>query len=100
MSRHVPRHTFRWSPPPPPPLRVMTQVTQVPITLTQHNAAAAPCDTTHPMWQHRGTARPESPPPPWLGKLHNSTSQCHPKYLPPREQFQQGFVWGLGAMIV
>ena len=73
MSRHVPRHTFRWSPPPPPPppLRVMvarpaqvTQVTQVPITLTQHDTAAAPCDTTHPMWRHRGTARPEPPPPP------------------------------------
>ena len=70
MSWHVPRHTFRWSPPPPPPLRVMvarprqvTQVTQVPITLTQHNTAAAPCDTTHPMWRHRGTARPEPPPP-------------------------------------
>ena len=57
--------------PPPPPLRVMpawpaqvTQVTQVPITLTQHDTAAAPCDTTHPMWRHRGTARPEPPPPP------------------------------------
>ena len=71
MSRHVPRHTFRWSPPLPPPLRVMvarpaqvTQVTQVPITLTQHDTAAAPCDTTHPMWRHRDTARPEPPPPP------------------------------------
>ena len=57
--------------PPPPPLRVMvarpaqaTQVTQVPITLTQHDTAAAPCDMTHPMWRHRGTARPEPPPPP------------------------------------
>ena len=76
MSRHVPRHTFRC---PPPPLRVMvarpaqvTQVTQEPITLTQHDIAVAPCDTTHPMWRHRGTARPDpppSPPPPWLGKL-------------------------------
>ena len=28
-----------------------------------------PCDTTHPMWRHRGTARPNPPPPPWLGKL-------------------------------
>ena len=72
MSRHVPRHTFRC----PPPPRVMVarparpaQVTQVPITLTQHDIAAAPCDMTHPMWRHRGTARPE-PPPPWLGKLH------------------------------
>ena len=61
--------------PPPPPLRVMVaqpaQVTRVPITLTQHDIAAAPCDTTHPMWRHRGTARPEPPPspPPWLGKL-------------------------------
>ena len=52
----------------PPPLRVMvarpaqvTQVTQVPITLTQHDTAAAPCDTTHPMWRHRGTARPSPP---------------------------------------
>ena len=63
--------------PPPPPLRVMvarpaqvTQVTQAPITLTQHDTATAPCDTTHPMWRHRGMARPEpAPPPPWLGKL-------------------------------
>ena len=67
MSRHALRHTFRC----PPPLRVMvarpaqvTQVTQVPITLTQHDTTAAPCDTTHPMWRHRGTARPEPPPPP------------------------------------
>ena len=77
MSRHVPRHTFQWSP--PPPLRVMVaqpaQVTQVPITLTQHNIAAAPCDTTHPMWRHRGTARLEPPPPPppprrgWVSSL-------------------------------
>ena len=79
MSRHVPRHTFRC---PPSPLRVMvarpaqvTQVTQVPITLTQRNTAAAPCDTTHPMWRHRGTARPEPPPPPppprrgWVSSL-------------------------------
>ena len=58
-------------PMPPAPLCVMvarparvTQVTQVPITLTQHDTAAAPCDTTHPMWRHRGTARPEPPTPP------------------------------------
>ena len=79
------RGTLSDAPPPPPlpPLRVMvappaqvTQVTQVPITLTQHDTVAAPCDTTHPMWRHRGTARPEPPPPPpplppppWLGKL-------------------------------
>ena len=52
----------------PPPLHVMVarpaQVTQVPITLTQHDIAAAPCDMTHPMWRHRGTARPEPPLPP------------------------------------
>ena len=77
---------FPMAPPPPlppTPLRVMvarpaqpTQVTQVPITLTQHDTAAAPCDTTHPMWRHRGVARHgrsppplHSPPPPWLGKL-------------------------------
>ena len=75
MSRHVPQHTFRC---PPPPLRVMvarpaqvTEVTQVPIGLTQHDTAAALCDTTHPMWRHRGMARPKPPPPPppWLGKL-------------------------------
>ena len=71
MSRHVPRHTFQWSPPPPPchggtagTAGTCMQVTQVPITLTQHDIAAAPCDTTHPMWRHRGTARPEPPPPP------------------------------------
>ena len=91
MSRHVPRHTFRWSP--PPPLRVMvarpaqvTQVTQVPITLTQHDTAAAPCDTTHPMWRHRGTARPEPPPPPppWLGKLRRILhSVLAPMRCPP-----------------
>ena len=70
MSRHVPRHSFRCPPPPPPPpLRVMvarpaqvTHVTQVLITLTQHDTAAAPCDTTHPMWRHLGTARPKPPP--------------------------------------
>ena len=71
MSRHVPRHTFRWS---PPPLRVMvarpaqvTQVTQVPITLTQHDTAAAPCDTTHPVaapWHGTAGAPPPPPPPP------------------------------------
>ena len=85
MSRHVPRHTFRCPPPPPPPSRVMvarpaqvTQVTQVPITLTQHDRAAAPCDTTHPMWRHRGTARPEpSPPSPpprrgWVSSFNNN----------------------------
>ena len=97
MSRHVPRHTFRWSPPPPPPppLRVMvarpaqvTQVTQVPITLTQHDTAAAPCDTTHPMWRHHGTARPPPPPPPpppWLGKLHDWTYRnlVHPTLPSP-----------------
>ena len=62
--------------PPPPPLCVMVaqpaqpaQVTQVPITLTQHDIAAAPCDTTHPMWRHRGTARPEPPPPPRRGVI-------------------------------
>ena len=80
-------------PPPPPPCHVnvmvarpaqVTQVTQVPITLTQHDTAAAPCDTTHPMWRHRGTARPEPPPPspspsppppPWLGKLRSALSR-------------------------
>ena len=41
----------------------VTHVTQVPITLTQHDTAAALCDTTHPMWRHRGMARPEPPPP-------------------------------------
>ena len=60
--------TARAAPPPPPPPRVMVarpaQVTQVPITLTPHDTAAAPCDTTHPMWRHRGTARPKPPPPP------------------------------------
>ena len=71
MSRHVTRHTFRWyapSPPCHPPFRVMVarpaEVTQVQITLTQHDTAGAPCDTTHPMWRHRGTAEPEPPPPP------------------------------------
>ena len=70
MSRHVPRHTFRWSPLPPPSVswchgrHKATQATQVPITLTQHDIAAAPCDMTHPMWRHRGTARPKPPPPP------------------------------------
>ena len=61
-------------PPSPPPFRVMvarpaqvTQVTRVPITLTQHDGVAAPCDTTHPMWWHHGTARPEPPPPPRRG---------------------------------
>ena len=73
MSQHVPRHTLGCPPPLPPapsPLCVMVagparpaQVTQVPITLTQHDIAAAPCDMTHPMWRHRGTARPEPPPP-------------------------------------
>ena len=69
MSRHVPRHTFRWLPPLPPPLRVMVarpaQVTQVPITLTQHDTAAAPCDTTHTLCG--GTVArhgPSAPPPP------------------------------------
>ena len=94
MSRHVPRHTFRCPPPlpPPPPLRVMvarpaqpTQVTQVPITLTQHDTAAAPCDTTHPMWRHRGTARPEPPPPPprrgWVSS--------------PESNYKGGPYWGL-----
>ena len=72
MSQPVPRQTFRWSPPPPlpPPLRVIvawpaqvTQVTQVPITLTQHDTTAPLSDMTHPMWPHRGRARPEPPPP-------------------------------------
>ena len=94
MSQHVPRHTFRW--PLPPPLRVMvarpaqpTQVTQVPITLTQHDTTAAPCDTTHPMWRHRGTARhgrsppPPSPPPPWLGKLLWGPLQVLKRYPEP-----------------
>ena len=79
MSRHVPRHTFP-CPPPPPSVSQVTQVTQVPITLTQHDTAAAPCDTTHPMWRHRGTARPEPPPPPppppWLGKLQWLNNPC------------------------
>ena len=62
-------HFLMVPPPAPPPLRVMvarparvTQVTQMPITLTQHDIAAAACDTTHRMWRHRGTARPEPPP--------------------------------------
>ena len=76
MSRHVSRHTFRCpppppSPPPPPPLRVMvarpaqvTQVTQVPNPLLHEPLHGIPCDTTHPMWRHRGTAQPKPPPPP------------------------------------
>ena len=74
--------------PPPPPCHGGTptqpaQVTQVPITLTQHDIAAAPCDTIHPMWRHRGTARPEPPPPPpWLGKLQ-TISLLIPTMLSP-----------------
>ena len=69
MSRHVPRHTFR-CPPPPLPCHGGTAGTgdtgdTSANNTTQHNtAAAAPCDTTHPMWRHRGTARPKPPPPP------------------------------------
>ena len=65
------RGTLSDAPPPPSPpppchggAAGLGDVTQVPITLTQHDTAAAPCDTTHPMWRHRGTARPEPPPPP------------------------------------
>ena len=61
----------------PAPLRVMvarpaqvTQMTQVPITLTQHDTAAAPCDTTpYVAAPWHGTAGAPPPPPPWLGKL-------------------------------
>ena len=59
---------------PPPPLRVMvarpaqvTQVTQVPNPLLHEPLHGIPCDTTHPMWRHRGTAQPKPPPPPLRG---------------------------------
>ena len=62
---------FPMPPPPPPPLRVMvarpaqvTQVTQVPNPLLHEPLHGIPCDTTHPMWRHRGTAQPKPPPPP------------------------------------
>ena len=64
MSRHVPRHTFRWPPPPPPPLHVMvarpaqvTQVTQVPITLIHEPLNCVPYHRPPPpplSWWHKG----------------------------------------------
>ena len=84
MSRHVPRHTFRC---PPPPLRVMvarpaqvTQVTQVPITLTQHDTAAAPCFTLKIFFV-----------------LDTSSSSCD---LESRQNARPNTIWWLGGSVV
>ena len=64
MSRHVPRHTFQWSPPPPPPPPCHGGTAGTGDTgdtsadhphTTRHSSGPA---TTHPMWRYRGTARP------------------------------------------
>ena len=89
MARHVPRHTFRCPPPPPPPPPPChggtagtgdTGATGAdPPHTTRHSGSGSGSDTTHPMWRHRGTARPEPPPPPpWLGKLLCRESFCCP----------------------
>ena len=75
MSRHVPRHTFRWPPSPPPPVMVarpaqVTQVTQVPHT--QHNTTQRrPRVTRHTLCGGTVAQHGPSPPPPlpWLSKL-------------------------------
>ena len=79
---HVTARAAAHFPMPPPPLppppfpchggTAGTGDTSVNNTTQHDTAAAAPCDMTqtHPMWRHRGTARPKPPPPsPWLGKL-------------------------------
>ena len=80
-TRTIAWHTVPSPPPPPPPChggtrdigdtrevhkhnKAQARLHETQNEFMQHDTAAAPCDTTHPMWRHRGTAQPKPPPPP------------------------------------